>query len=359
MSSSIARRREAKAARRKKLLADRRKRAGADSAASLPGRLQRLARAPIHCCVMHKGLFETGTATLILARGAPATGLIMASFLLDAFCLGVKDAFLREIEASDLEEAIEAMEIAAPVAEMEPAYARKLLREAVAYARALGFDPPREYGTAKLLFGDVSADACEVEFQFGQEGRPVYIPGSSDTPAQTRQRLDQLRRAVGENGFDFFDEGDEVSGGDDEEDEDLSLSEENEWLAGYDPAVAPDPDEWFKMDEDERILRIKYYHQCAGLYSPDDVLHAIVHLLIENQVAHDKEPVVAQALARLQAEGLDRHEAIHAIGSLAASSFNEAIRRDDPSSFDDYLVKVEQLNSEGWRRSIEEAEGEA
>lgn len=184
----------------------------------------------------------------------------MATFLLDAFCLGVKDVVFRQVEGSDFEEIVAAATADSPMMAVEPAYARKLLRDLLAYARSLGFKPPRDYKAAELLFGDISADACDVRFEFGCDGRPFYVPGPSETPGQVRQRLEQLRRSVGEDGFDFS----ELAEQDEDDEEDLSLAEEDDLFEGYDPAAAPDPSEWLKLDEQERMLRVQY-HPRAGI----------------------------------------------------------------------------------------------
>jgi hypothetical protein len=57
-------------------------------------------------------------------------------------------------------------------------------------------------------------------------------------------------------------------------------------------------------------------------------------------------------------EGLDRHEAIHAIGSVLAGYVNELLREPDlqtrPSEGDPnaaYFSELEALTAEGWLRS--------
>lgn len=341
MSSSIVRRRKAKAARRKKLLAQRRKDASAETGGSLASRVQRLARAPLYRCLLQDRLFESGIGTFLLARGTPSTGLTMATFLLDVFCLGVKDVVFSEVEASDLEEIVAAATTDSPMMAVEPAYARKLLRDLVAYARSLGFEPPREYQAAELLFGDISADACDVRFEFGCDGRP------SETPAQVRQRLEQWRRSVGEDGFDFSEVAEQ------DEEEDLALAEEDGLFEGYDPAAAPDPSEWLKLDEQERILRVQYYHRRAGIRTENDRLHALFHAIIENQIALGDPPTVGPAVERLMAEGLDRHEAVHAVASVVAGLMADVTRREGSVSFSaDYSAAVERLTAESWRRDV-------
>ena len=46
-------------------------------------------------------------------------------------------------------------------------------------------------------------------------------------------------------------------------------------------------------------------------------LHATVHAVVENQLAEGDKRVL-ETLARLRRQGLCRHEAVHAIGSVLA-----------------------------------------
>jgi hypothetical protein len=53
------------------------------------------------------------------------------------------------------------------------------------------------------IFGDVSADASDAVFWFGRDGKPVYIPGPSDTAPLIRRRIEQLKKFLGDDGFGF------------------------------------------------------------------------------------------------------------------------------------------------------------
>jgi hypothetical protein len=204
MASNIARRRAAKARRRKAVVAARRR--SGDGAASLPlaERVRRAAAGRLHGCWMHDVLFEIGYGVVILTREAAGGELAMASFLVDVYCLGVKDAFFRTIAPWDLEEYLEQLGGADPLAAVDPSYARKLLGDAVRYAAGLGLKPHPDLAAVEALFGDVRADACDVTFAFGHEGKPFYVPGPSESPAQVRVRLAHLRRQLGDGGFEFM-----------------------------------------------------------------------------------------------------------------------------------------------------------
>ena len=74
-------------------------------------------------------------------------------------------------------------------------------------------------------------------------------------------------------------------------------------MEAYNPESAPEPAPWLELDEQERIVLV--------------AAHAAFHTAVENQIAMDLEPVV-RAMHRLTKEGLTRHDAIHAIGSVLA-----------------------------------------
>jgi hypothetical protein len=68
----------------------------------------------------------------------------------------------------------------------------------------------------------------------------------------------------------------------------------------YDPEVAPDAEGWLALDEDERLLLVEWYHRDvrADISKAARPLHASMHVVVENQLASNDEPVV-RALARL------------------------------------------------------------
>ena len=64
----------------------------------------------------------------------------------------------------------------------------------------------------------------------------------------------------------------------------------------YDPLIVPDSDDWQSMDEDERIMLVMAYHQEAGVDLPNEKVHAVVHVVVENQVALGNETAAQGAI---------------------------------------------------------------
>ena len=86
-------------------------------------------------------------------------------------------------------------------------------------------------------------------------------------------------------------------------------------MDSYDPDTTPIGPDWLNLDEGERIELVSSYHRRTKVRLPNSQLHAVIHVIIENQLALEEEAVV-KALTRLQDEGLSRHDALHAIGSV-------------------------------------------
>jgi hypothetical protein len=201
MATNMAVKRAKKAQRRKEVVAQKRRAEALE--ASLPARVLRTAHAPIRHCFLTESVFEIGMGTLVLTRGGTQDHLALSSFLIDTFCLGIKDVMFQPIEREAFEMYMERMDAGSPMVSVDPSYARKLLRDLAMWSQSIGFAPHRDFAVVERVFGDVSADASEAIFQFGRDGKPCYIPGPSDTAPLIQRRIAQLQKYLGDDGFGF------------------------------------------------------------------------------------------------------------------------------------------------------------
>jgi len=153
-------------------------------------------------------LFEAGIGQVVVTRfkasGASETGV----FLVDVYCLGVKNGFFVKSEPGEYETLLQRM-----FAESEPVplgapCARKLVESSVAYAAKLGIPPHRDYKKACRVLGGINARDCETEFVFGKDGKPFYMQGPNDSPAFVRKVLFNLENRCGEGNYHFTCEAD-------------------------------------------------------------------------------------------------------------------------------------------------------
>ena len=120
----------------------------------------------------------------------------------------------------------------------------------------------------------------------------------------------------------------------------------------YDASKAPDPQQWLELEELEHLDLVKRYHIRAKLpVGENERLHAAAHVIVETQVAMGDATAVPATLDRLMREGLDRHDAIHAIGSVLVGIFFDVAK--DPSKQIDinaaYGRELSELTAESWR----------
>jgi Domain of unknown function (DUF1841) len=129
------------------------------------------------------------------------------------------------------------------------------------------------------------------------------------------------------------------------------------WLAArefamcYEANEQPHSESWLELDETERIDQVIDYHRRTKVQLENPELHAMTHVVVENQVALREATPVPTTLDRLMAEGLDRHEAIHAIGSILMSIVFDAVRKaDDGDDINaNYSRELATLTATGWR----------
>ena len=121
----------------------------------------------------------------------------------------------------------------------------------------------------------------------------------------------------------------------------------------YDPRTAPDPEAWLALDEAIRIELVEAWHEAAGARAENPHAHAVMHVVVENQVAESDKIPVAQRLRQMMAQGLTRHQAIHAIASVAAKHIFSVMRSGagDEQANARYYAALKRLDSRKWARS--------
>jgi hypothetical protein len=122
----------------------------------------------------------------------------------------------------------------------------------------------------------------------------------------------------------------------------------------YDPLREPAAEDWLQMDELERIALVESYHRNARIQLPSSRAHATFHVIVENQAALGDETPVRKTLQRLMNEGIDRHEAIHAVASVLTEFISDVLRGSEPQSDPNvpYYAALERLTVRSWRRDF-------
>lgn len=166
---------------------------------------QQASAAPIlHGCAS-RDLWDQGIGHVLVSRLLPNGYAAFGVFLVDMYCLGVKDAFANIAPRARYDRDLYGkLPREGALIEMRPECARKLVEGAVRYADDLGLSPHADYHTAKLIFGDVAAEACAEEYTFGKDGKPYFVAGPYDGPTRCQDVLRTLHRHCGPRGYHYL-----------------------------------------------------------------------------------------------------------------------------------------------------------
>lgn len=141
-----------------------------------------------------------GLVSVVVVREHRYETLTACAYLVDAQCLGVKDALgPRVLDRTELDGFV-ARQYAAydrPPLRASLELARELVFGAEEYARALGFEPHRDFERCRGHLGAWSGPSPIV---FGYHGKPFFMQGPNDDPVAV---VDALERSARAEDFDF------------------------------------------------------------------------------------------------------------------------------------------------------------
>lgn len=203
------------------------RRAQRASSAVSPLYLVRQARNyPLDGCWIQKGWRDGGLAVIVIARQQPNGNIVFGNYLVDYYCLGLKNTFCNadvapgEFRRSTLPRMFEN---AGQPMEISPALAHEIIYGAIEYADRYGFKPQRDFRDSHYILDLPDEHPRSGQVEFGKDGKPLYVSGPYDNADRIVQ---QLLRTAGEGNFDYL-----VQVGGDEEvflDDDLAVGEDEE-----------------------------------------------------------------------------------------------------------------------------------
>lgn len=167
-------------------------------------RYRRAAAAAVLHSKVTEGLLENGSGYVLLSREIDYGQVAFAVFLVDVYCLGVKNAMWGIRSRGEVATLVEDLFRSHKGVNLKPEAARKLVEGAVEYARNLGFRPHEDYQVAKLIFGDLDKAACTEEFVYGHNGKLYFVAGPYDEPERCWSIIHTLNSRVGPQGHHFL-----------------------------------------------------------------------------------------------------------------------------------------------------------
>jgi hypothetical protein len=144
---------------------------------------------------------ETGFAQVFIAR-SERQRLSVCSYLVDYWCLGVKDTFgPRKMDRFEYETMLEDLSyrFGESFKEVTLEEAQAIVFGAIDYAAGLGFDPHPDFTASKAHLGQ-RRDAL-IPIEFGKDSKPMYVTGPYDNPDRI---LTKLQQTVGKGNYNYI-----------------------------------------------------------------------------------------------------------------------------------------------------------
>jgi hypothetical protein len=144
---------------------------------------------------------DEGMTQIIIARKA-GSKLQVCSFLIDYWCLGVKNTLgPRKISTEQFRDFVQKTYIAFGESSIELTIeqAWSIIAGAIAYAKANGFQPHSDFEQAKAILGPQPDRLIPIEY--GKDGKPTYVAGPYDNSDRIFQTLTET---LGKGKFEFI-----------------------------------------------------------------------------------------------------------------------------------------------------------
>jgi hypothetical protein len=110
--------------------------------------------------------------------------------------------------------------------------------------------------------------------------------------------------------------------------------------------------EWLGLAAEERVSIVEKAHLRVRMWHPlprNMQVHARMHVAVENRLAMSDPPCLQEALDRLTQAGVDRHAAVHALGSVVEDLLQIAMH--DGNAFDEAECdrRLRDIRPDDWR----------
>lgn len=221
---------------------------------------------PIGKCYITPGREESGLAQILVTRIRPSGNIVAGIFLVDTFCLGVKDATYRvNMDKFDFEEFLEPLYDGPGLEEITYEEAHNLIYGAISFAEEAGINPSKEFSIAGYILEEDTDDVPLIEYEFGKDGKHFLI---LDSDSVAKRYIPLLEEKLGDD-FDYIFVDDE----DDDEDfdyEDLKAGLEN-WKEQMAESARHPMEKYSYIHPDyPQTLSVKHQYIADQLLSPDN-----------------------------------------------------------------------------------------
>ncbi len=158
---------------------------------------------PFYECLINPAWRDDGLATITISRRQPDGNLVFGLFLMDIYCLGLKNTFCNadfSISRYKTELLRKIYPDENPV-QCPISLAHQIIYGGIAFAWQFGFKPNKDFKLSQYVLDDEdSVGPCE-DIEFGKDGEPFFVAGPDDN---VEHIMRQLESKVGNGNFKYI-----------------------------------------------------------------------------------------------------------------------------------------------------------
>lgn len=158
---------------------------------------------PIYECLINPSWKEKGIATILISRRQPNGNLLFGVYLVDVYCLGLKNTFCNadfSVWRYETELRSKTYREEDPV-ECPIPLAHQIIYGGIEFATQFGFRPNKDFKLSQYVLEDNNNIEPYEDIEFGKDGQPFYIAGPDDN---VEYIVRQLASKAGEGNFKFL-----------------------------------------------------------------------------------------------------------------------------------------------------------
>ncbi|TMC23052.1 MAG: hypothetical protein E6J34_04205 [Chloroflexi bacterium] len=156
----------------------------------------------IECWISADWEAGSGLVQIIVARQQPNGKICCGVYLVDKFCLGLKDTFAKvNLSLDRYKDVYDRIASRQPLKECSVELVHQMIYSAIEYGARFGFTPQRDFAQSQYVLEPHGELDEPYRITFGQNGKPLFIAGPYD---DTEQILQQLDKTAGPGKYDYI-----------------------------------------------------------------------------------------------------------------------------------------------------------
>lgn len=149
---------------------------------------------------------ESGITPVIVARQQGDEQVLFVSYLVDLYCLGIKDVLVNaNFTRKRFERALPKLCMQEPK-EISIELAHEIVYGALDFSQKYGFEPHPDFARlhADQVLDPPEAHPRNHNIQFGKDGKPFFASGPNDDERKINRVLQTLERTAGKGNFGYL-----------------------------------------------------------------------------------------------------------------------------------------------------------